>query len=629
MKQYQKNVHFYICCLIVSQVYSQQPPCGVDYKFDTTTKLCTACVAGAISLGGITSCSCKQGASSLYSEPLPGAAVGPVLTTEFTQFDGHTGSEFFAGAALVQTTAGVVIYLAPKDSRYVGMYNTDTKIFSTIAIQGKINTFILNGVQHTSNVGGYSMNNDEKYSGAVYAPNSGKVYMIPHELTLVGVVDTSDNTFSTFISTFGGSKQYNGGVLSEDGNLIYMVPFLSNAIGVIDVNSHAITTINIGGNPGPTRRYQGGVLAGNGKIYFCPHHSPSIGVLDPAAGNTFSVIDISDITIVKNNWNQPYFAEFVLHTDGMIYSIPAASDFIYKLDPYTHIFSVFLDLTEFVPKATRPLLYTYEDKFSEGISVGLDKIYLISGLSPDIGLLTLFPTPKFEIILELSDHFWRYNGGVLLFGKIYLTTGSQAKLDVIDLNLPVLSSCTPCLAGTFSSLPGSDTCTSCLAGTFSSLPGSDNCTTCPSHSSSPLAGLTLNRCLCDAGYTGADSGVCTACASGTTKTTIGSAPCVESSNTAAAGICQKDWNGFCQSCLPGSFSIQDTTVDHCIPCPAGTWNSKNNARGVGSCTLCRPGKFSTMPGMISVDSCQACPEGTFHREFGVTDSSKCQTCSCR
>jgi len=611
MKQYQKNVHFYICCLIVSQVYSQQPPCGVDYKFDTTTKLCTACVAGAISLGGITSCSCKQGASSLYSEPLPGAAVGPVLTTELTQFDGHTGSEFFAGAALVQTTAGVVIYLAPKDSPYVGMYNTNTKIFSKIAIQGKINTFIFNGVQQTSTVGAFSMNNRKKYSGAVYAPRNGKVYLIPHQLALVGVVDTSDNTFSTIISSVAIGIRYNGGVLSQDGNLIYMVPFSSNTIGVVNVNSHVITQINIGGTF--SQRYQGGVLAGNGKIYFCPYHSPSIGVLDPAAENAFSVIDISDITIVQNSWGQNYFAQFVLHTDGMIYSIPAASDFIYKLDPSTHIFSVFLNLTEFVPKATRPLLYTYEHKFSAGISVGLDKIYLISGMSPDIGLLTLFPTPKFEIILELSDHFWRYNnGGVLLFGKIYLTTGSQAKLDVIDLNLPVLSSCTPCLAGTFSSLPGSDTCTSC-----------------PSHSSSPLAGLTLDRCLCNAGYTGVDSGVCTACASGTTKTTIGSAPCVESSNTAAAGSCQKDRNGFCQSCLPGSFSIQDTTVDHCIPCPAGTWNSKNNARGVGSCTLCRPGKFSTMPGMISVDSCQSCPEGTFHSEFGVTDASKCQTCSCR
>ena len=68
MKQYQKNVYFYLCCLLVSQVYSEEPPCGVDYEFDTTTNLCTACVAGAISLGGVTSCSCKNGTSSLYSD---------------------------------------------------------------------------------------------------------------------------------------------------------------------------------------------------------------------------------------------------------------------------------------------------------------------------------------------------------------------------------------------------------------------------------------------------------------------------------------------------------------------------------------------------------------------------------
>jgi hypothetical protein len=99
--------------------------------------------------------------------------------------------------------------------------------------------------------------------------------------------------------------------------------------------------------------------------------------------------------------------------------------------------------------------------------------------------------------------------------------------------------------------------------------------------------------------------------------------------TAVAGSCQKDMNGFCKSCLPGTFSTPDATVDHCTPCPAGTWSSKYNARGVVSCVLCRPGKFSTVPGMISAESCQHCPEGTFHRRFGATDDLKCQSCSCR
>lgn len=99
--------------------------------------------------------------------------------------------------------------------------------------------------------------------------------------------------------------------------------------------------------------------------------------------------------------------------------------------------------------------------------------------------------------------------------------------------------------------------------------------------------------------------------------------------TAVAEICQKDTNGFCQSCLPGTFSIKDTTFDHCIPCPAGSWNSKHNANGVASCTLCRPGKFGTVPGMTSAESCQHCPSGTFHRGFGESDASKCETCNCQ
>jgi hypothetical protein len=611
MKQYQKNVFFPLYCLLISQVYAAQPPCDVDFEFNTTTKLCTACVSGAVSLGGIAPCSCRQGTSSLYSEPLSGAAVGPVLATKLTGLSGYQfGDELFSSGSVVYSTNGISIYFAPQHATYVGVYNIETNTFLEISIVDKINVYLdAQGVEKDgSGFQAFQISNDRKYSGAVYVPTKGNVYLIPLGLAMVGVVDISTNTFSTIKSVFSGQTEYNGGVLSQDGTVIYMVPFRHDYIGVLNLNTHAITKIMIGANQPNLEKYQGGVLAGNGKIYFCPYHSTNIGVLDPTAGDAFSVIDISSITHVNTDGYNTFEAIF-LHTDSMIYFVPGAGTMICKLDPSTHIFSEFLDLTSFF---TSHYWFSKTKKFSGGISVGMDKIYLIPSTSYYIGILTLFPTPMFEFILDENTAILKYSGGVRVSGTVYMVPANMNNIDILDLNLPVLSSCA-----------------SCLAGTYSSLPGSDTCTTCPSYSSSPLDGLPLDRCLCDAGYTGADSGVCTACISGTTKTTIGSAPCVESSNTGAAGSCERDVNGFCKSCLPGTFSIKDTTADHCTPCPAGTWSSKYDARGVASCIFCRPGKFSTGPGMISVASCQHCPEGTFHTKFGAIDAAKCQTCSCR
>lgn len=90
------------------------------------------------------------------------------------------------------------------------------------------------------------------------------------------------------------------------------------------------------------------------------------------------------------------------------------------------------------------------------------------------------------------------------------------------------SSCTECPAGTYSAASGASACTDCPAGTFSAATGASVasvCTACPPHTQSLAGSAQASRCLCNAGYTGADGGACSACAAGEYKRTTGSAAC--------------------------------------------------------------------------------------------------------
>ena len=438
MKQCQKSACFAICCLFIAQVYSQEFPCDVDYEFNRHTKLCTACVDNSVSLGGITSCTCKKGTSSLYSEPLP-----PVLRTKLTGYDGFQ-SRMFGSSVVV----GAVIYLIPRTSKYVGMYNPVTNTLSKIYMEGKINRHILHGVEVESTTGQFDISNQEKYSGAVYAPKTGNIYLIPFGIGLVGVIDTAVHTFSTIISEACRWHQYNGGVLSQDGNFIYMVPSRSAHVGVIDVNSHAFTSISASIPRAMT--FQGGVLTGNGDVYFCPDQRKIIGVLEPKY-QRYSTISVEHIV---SDWDfkntRDYFSGCVLHTDGMIYFLPGESESIYKLDPSTRVFSKLLNLRNFIDPGKNEAFYNASgwggdrktNKFSGGVSIGPDKIYLIPSNTRNIGLLTLYPTLTFELITDVGVGDRGYKGGVELFGEIYMTSANKNQLDVIDLNLPILSSCT-------------------------------------------------------------------------------------------------------------------------------------------------------------------------------------------
>jgi len=343
-----------------------------------------------------------------------------------------------------------------------------------------------------------------KYSAAVFAPSNANVYFIPFSTAQVGVLNTETNVFSVILQSFPETdEQYSDGVLSEDGSKIYMIPFNAPNIGVVDVNTHAITNISIIATA--SKKYFGGVLATNGKIYLVPAFSlRHIGVLDPTAGDTFSEIDISSFLIPASDYYCT-FSSAVLGENGMIYFIPMDGNTIGMLDPTTHVFSVLMDIsTSFSGNRTM------QRKYKQGIVVGGNKIYMVPGYTDDIGLLTLSLSGNtFEHLgawVPSPDNQWnKYKGGVLLNDKIYMVPNTRSAIDVVDLNL--------------------GGCTACAVDTYSAEYGASTCQACPTHSSSPLHATTFDRCVCGAGYTGPDPGACTACVPGKYKREVGSAAC--------------------------------------------------------------------------------------------------------
>ncbi|ELP89096.1 hypothetical protein EIN_448670 [Entamoeba invadens IP1] len=181
------------------------------------------------------------------------------------------------------------------------------------------------------------------------------------------------------------------------------------------------------------------------------------------------------------------------------------------------------------------------------------------------------------------------------------------------------STCTLCVAGTYSSVESSSECTNCEAGTYSSQ-GAELCTICPPDTysltgSSGCVSCTNDTCIsCDS-----KSGLCTKCAQGSGLISNGKCEKCQAGYFSIGGLvsCVKcgdkeysslgstkclscnplcntcnTTNGECLSCYPGSRVING----NCVGCPAGQALNSNecivcetNSYSIGNatqCTLC-------------------------------------------
>ncbi len=114
---------------------------------------------------------------------------------------------------------------------------------------------------------------------------------------------------TTLFGSLSGTVKWQGGVLAPDGK-IYGIPY--NSTQVLEIDPVAKTTTLFGSLSG-TAKWQGGVLAPNGKIYGIPFSSTQVLEIDPIAKTTTLFGSLSGTV----KWQGG-----VLAPDGKIYGIP-------------------------------------------------------------------------------------------------------------------------------------------------------------------------------------------------------------------------------------------------------------------------------------------------------------------
>ena len=179
------------------------------------------------------------------------------------------------------------------------------------------------------------LNNTENYNyaGGVLTPN-GRIYCFPLLANNVGIINPYNNTIdTTSISGLPSGYKYIGGVLAPNGK-IYCIPLQSTNIAIIDPNNNTIdtTTISMSTYPDLSNtglKFWGGVLGTNGKIYCVPRAVNYVGIIDPIT-NTFDSTSIT-FTSAQSGATGEAYATGSLGSNGNIYFCPFAATSIMRL----------------------------------------------------------------------------------------------------------------------------------------------------------------------------------------------------------------------------------------------------------------------------------------------------------
>lgn len=205
-----------------------------------------------------------------------------------------------------------------------------------------------------------------------------------------------------------------------------------------------------------------------------------------------------------------------------------------------------------------------------------------------------------------------------------------------------------------------DMCKPCAAGTFKDAVG-DKCTPCPEHTYTidmgscdyAICGFdTVQRCICNAGFTGQDGGPCTACVAGKYKQFEGAHGCVECPGTSKSSVASTSidsctcnvgyagrdcaicaagkyqpyhWypptspNSKCIDCITGSVSAAGSTTHLSCICTYGYYLSQQSPTRV--CSVCEAGKYKDV---VSSDlACTPCTDYSTSPP-GSTNSTQCE-----
>lgn len=178
-------------------------------------------------------------------------------------------------------------------------------------------------------IGGPFPGRQKWYGGLI--GSDGAIYGVPQNATGVLRVDPKDESCAVLGSFPEGGWKWHGGVADADRN-IWCIP--NHASRVLKVDTARQEVYEVGdvldgpdfGYLGGKYKYLGGVLAGNGDVYFMPGYSLRVLKVET---RTETVRLVGQVLSDKaNKWQNGY-----LGPDGAVYGIPVTAKKVLRISP--------------------------------------------------------------------------------------------------------------------------------------------------------------------------------------------------------------------------------------------------------------------------------------------------------
>ena len=179
------------------------------------------------------------------------------------------------------------------------------------------------------------------YFGQSLAPN-GMIYGAPNGAgtTQVAKLNPIAQTISYIGSSLGAvSNKYQGGVLAPTG-AIYFIPFTSTRALKVDTYTDTVSLIGSTYSSPASGKWSGGVLAPNGKIYCVPYSATAVMVIDPQTDTTYTFGNVTPLTGYTNQ-STGHWAGGFLGIDNKIYCFPYTAQNVLVIDPETDTLDYF------------------------------------------------------------------------------------------------------------------------------------------------------------------------------------------------------------------------------------------------------------------------------------------------
>jgi hypothetical protein len=228
---------------------------------------------------------------------------------------------------------------------------------------------------------------------------------------ICGLPPTSDRTSMVGLT---GTGKWSGGVLAGNGK-IYFTPRNAEEVLIIDPATDTYDRTTMVGLTGSRKWSGGGVLAGNGKIYLAPYDAEEVLIIDPAT-------DTYDRTTMVGLTGTGKWSGGVLAGNGKIYLAPYTAEEVLIIDPATDTY----DRTTMVGLGV-------SFKWSGGVLGGNGKIYLAPYDAEEVLIINPATNTYDRTTMVGLTGTGKWVGGVLAGnGKIYLTPHEAEEVLIID-----------------------------------------------------------------------------------------------------------------------------------------------------------------------------------------------------